>query len=58
MKYSEIIGKSFFELPVDKQQKARKRMAELQKKELQNDITSEETYELQNLEDYILGIDC
>lgn len=56
MKYVEIIGKAFFELPLEKQTKARKRMAELQKKELQNNITFEETCELQNLEDYILGI--
>lgn len=56
--YSEIIGKAFFELPADKQQKARKRMAELQDKEVKNNITFEETCELQRLEDYILGIDC
>lgn len=56
--YTEIIGCSFDELPANKQEKARKRLWELKEKEDNNfkTMTFAETCELQQLEDYILGV--
>lgn len=56
--YTKIIGCAFYELPKDKQEKARKRLWELKDKENDNfaTMTFAETCELEQLENYILGV--